>query len=67
LPIHLKHRPELLGGVNVITGKIFSLNHDETVKDVEFTAIPYYCQDNRADSGRIEVWMPEEQELVKPL
>ncbi|MEN6306386.1 MAG: beta-L-arabinofuranosidase domain-containing protein, partial [Anaerohalosphaeraceae bacterium] len=63
----LEYKPDLLGGVNVITGEIFSLNHDKTAKKAEFTAIPFYCQDNRPDSGRIEVWMAEEKNLAIPL
>ncbi|MBN2164189.1 MAG: hypothetical protein JXR25_13645 [Pontiellaceae bacterium] len=44
--LKLQSAPELFGGVNVITTG-------------EFTAIPFYCQDNRPGGGSIQVCLPE--------
>jgi DUF1680 family protein len=65
--VHLAFRPDLFGGVNVITGEASSLRQDRSPDTVLFTAIPFYCQDNRPGDGRLEVWLPETPELVKPL
>ena len=44
--LKLQSAPDLFGGVNVIRAG-------------EFTAIPFYCQDNRPGGGSIQVWLPE--------
>lgn len=65
--LRLAYRPDLFGGVNAITGEVSSLRQDHSPDKVEFTAIPFYCQDNRPGGGRLEVWLPEEPGLAKPL
>jgi hypothetical protein len=65
--VRLVYRPEIFGGANVITGDMFSLRRDSPPGKVEFTAIPFYCQDNRQGGGRLEVWLPETSDLAKPL
>jgi DUF1680 family protein len=65
-----EHRPELLGGVTVITGEgvcippsstalysRYSPNDVIVTTQVEITAIPYYAWANR-DAGPMQVWMP---------
>jgi DUF1680 family protein len=47
-------RPDLLGGVTVLTGKGIA----EGGKEVEFTAIPYYAWQNRGP-GAMAVWIRE--------
>ena len=63
-----EHRPELLGGVTVITGTALRLPEQawngqlyrpaRPEEKVPFTAIPYYAWDNRAP-GEMIVWVPE--------
>lgn len=54
-----EHRPGMLGGVTVITGKAVarSAGSDE-LKPVDLLAIPYYAWDNRG-GGEMAVWLPE--------
>jgi DUF1680 family protein len=62
-----EHRPELLGGVTVITGKAVARQADsEESKDVDLVAIPYYAWDNR-EGGEMAVWLPEDPELAVPI
>ena len=52
--LELQYAPDRFGGVNVIrAGKGMS---------DAFTAIPFYCQDNRPSGGTVEVWLPERSE-----
>ncbi len=66
-------RPDLLGGVDIIKGQAVSLEQpsdgsnaalnlpsSKTIvrKNVRFTAVPYYAQDNR-QPGEMEVWVAE--------
>ena len=66
-PFSLEYTPGLFAGVNLIKGQALSVQHDGRVEKVTLTAIPFYCQDNRAKTGRMEVWLPEKKELAKPL
>jgi DUF1680 family protein len=55
-----EHRPDLLGGVTVITGKALAKTRaDERPRQVSFTAIPYYAWDNRSP-GEMAVWLAED-------
>ncbi len=53
LPLNINHDKDMLGGVNVITGKTKVSN--ETI-----TAIPYYVWSNRG-IGTMRVWLPRVQ------
>ena len=78
--LHVQWRPDLLGGVNVIKGPALAfegrgLNNDSlyqpankvpTGKHVQFTAIPYYAQDNR-QPGQMEVWVAQDPSGTIPL
>lgn len=65
-----EHRPGLLNGVTVLTGKAQSLAYDaqgRITKDTQpFTAIPYYAWANRG-KGQMLVWLPESESAAKPL
>jgi len=53
-------KPELLGGVNVIEGAAWSRREQGDARQVRLTAIPFYCQDNRQQKTRLDVWIPEQ-------
>jgi len=58
--LRAEHRPEMLGGVTVITGKATAREAgSKTLPSVDLLAIPYYAWDNRA-GGEMAVWLPEE-------
>lgn len=52
-------KPDLLGGVNVVEGDAWSRQGSGEPKQVRFTAIPFYGQDNRAEKSPFDVWIPE--------
>ncbi len=49
------YRPQLLNGVNVITGQVA----DSTGKAKDFTAVPFYAIGNREAGAPYQVWMLE--------
>ena len=57
-------RPDLLGGVTVITGTAKRVRNGQPAEDVKITAIPFYAWDNRPPSGEMVVWMAESAEAV---
>lgn len=64
-------KPELLGGVDVITGEAEGTKRSDS-DEIEryprtFTAVPYYSWSHRG-RGQMEVWIPTEKEAaqVKP-
>jgi uncharacterized protein len=57
-------RPDLLGGVTVITGTAKRIRNGQTAEDVKITAIPFYTWDNRPPSGEMVVWIPENENLL---
>jgi DUF1680 family protein len=65
-------RPDLLGGITVIRGRIFGTRFTDggdavsTDKDVAFTAIPYYAWAHRGP-GQMIVWLAREPEQAWPL
>ncbi|MEN6306748.1 MAG: beta-L-arabinofuranosidase domain-containing protein [Anaerohalosphaeraceae bacterium] len=59
LSLQLDYQSGLFGGINLIKGRAFSRQQTGPAKEVEFTAIPFFCQDNREGGGTIEVWLPE--------
>ncbi len=62
--LSLVPNPDLLGGVNVIKGQALSRRAAEAPRQVQFTAIPYYCQDNRGPASRLDVWLGEQEHLA---
>ncbi len=62
-------RPDLLGGVAVITGKAQALAFDAggavTRAEQPFTAIPYYAWANRG-RGEMMVWIPRVDSAARP-
>ncbi len=70
-PLAARHRPDLLGGVTVVSGPAWALSPaawpDQLYlpstsvpgrTEVEFTAIPYFANANR-QPGEMCVWIPE--------
>jgi uncharacterized protein len=62
-------RPELLNGVEVVTGKAVALAYSESNKvtraEQQFAAIPYYAWANRG-RGEMEVWLAKTESAAKP-
>ena len=74
-----KHRPDLLGGVTVVTGEALALRRADWpealylpsgsvpgVDRVEFTAIPYFANANR-EPGEMRVWIAAAPGTAEPL
>lgn len=67
------YRPDMLGGIQVITGKAAAVGLHETTdkrmirQEIDFTAIPYYAWCNRG-ANEMVVWLPTRMEdaAVKP-
>jgi DUF1680 family protein len=77
-PLKTDTKSNLLGGITVIQGKAQSVRKTEwpdtlyrpatqasPLKEVEFTAIPYYANANR-EPGDLQVWMAETPDRVAP-
>ncbi len=64
-PLAAEHRPDLLGGVTVITGKAQRLRDSGGAEPVALTAIPYYAWDHRAP-GEMAVWLIEQPAACGP-
>jgi DUF1680 family protein len=62
--LSLVRKPDLFDGVNIIRGQARERGAEGTSKQTPFTAIPYYCQDNRGEAARVDVWIPEQEELA---
>ncbi|HOK94630.1 MAG TPA: glycoside hydrolase family 127 protein [Anaerohalosphaeraceae bacterium] len=60
-PLVLEYNPDFLGGVNCIKAEAFSIGPNGQAQNVTLTAIPFYCQDNRGNTARMEVWLPDEK------
>ena len=62
-------KPELLNGVEVVTGKAVALAYDAQGNigktEQEFTAIPYYAWANRG-RGQMMVWFPNNEASARP-
>jgi hypothetical protein len=69
-PLRAEFRPDLLGGVSVLTGRADALAMDaeQRVRKVTqpFTAIPYYAWAHRG-RGEMQVWMASEDRVATPL
>jgi len=62
-----EHRPKLLGGVTVLTGKASArIAGSDKSKPVDLLAIPYYAWDNRT-GGEMAVWLPTTPAHAKPI
>lgn len=63
-------KPQLLNGVEVITGQATSLKQTESgiqaTGNETFTAIPYYAWANRG-AGEMQVWLATKTEVARPL
>jgi hypothetical protein len=68
-PLTSEFRPNLLNGVQVITGRTMALAYDEkgtvTKTEQDFTAIPYYAWANRG-RGQMIVWLPRSEANARP-
>ena len=69
--LQAEFRPDLLGGVEVIRSRSFSVSRDQNGKLVEgaaqeLVAIPYYGWAHRG-SGQMTVWLAREMSAAKPL
>jgi hypothetical protein len=68
-PLTSVFRPNLLNGVQVITGRATALAFDEKgavmKTEQDFTAIPYYAWANRG-RGQMIVWIPRTEANAKP-
>ncbi|RYG73151.1 glycoside hydrolase family 127 protein [bacterium] len=58
-------RPDLLGGVTVLTGTVQQLGV-EGAKPVQATAIPFYANSNR-EPTKMEVWVADEKSKAVPM
>lgn len=71
VPLNTEFRPDLLRGVQVISGKVEAykiIDDKETVEKSEknFLAIPYYAWAHRG-KGEMTVWLAREEPTVNPL
>jgi len=62
-----RHRPELLGGVTVLTGRALAFHAGEDGRSVvtreqDFMAVPYYAWAHRGE-GEMAVWLPRRVKL----
>ena len=68
-PLGVEFRPDLLGGVAVVTGTAVIVSKDAAGKAVEaprpFLAVPYYAWANRGP-GQMLVWLPRTAAAVRP-
>jgi hypothetical protein len=62
-------RPDLLGGVQVVTGRAVALAYEAdgrlTRREQDFTAIPYFAWANRGP-GEMTVWLPSRETSARP-
>ncbi len=62
--LSLVHKPGLLGGINVVEGQASSRQAEAGPRPVRLTAIPFYCQGNRAPRSRVDTWIAENEDLA---
>jgi DUF1680 family protein len=60
--LEARHRPDLLGGVTVLTGRALALHPSEdgrsvTTREQDVLAVPYYAWAHRGE-GEMAVWLP---------
>jgi DUF1680 family protein len=67
--LNASFRPDLLNGVEIITGSSEALSYDAEGKvkraEQQFTAIPYYAWANRG-AGQMTVWVPTTEAVAHP-
>ena len=66
-PLQARPRPDLLGGVTVVTGRALALQASEDGRSVltreqDFLAVPYHVWAHRGD-GEMAVWLPRRVKL----
>jgi hypothetical protein len=63
-----EHRPDLLGGVTVVSGTakrgVFSDDGKLALKDERITAVPYFAWAHRGQ-GEMEVWIAREESAIR--
>jgi hypothetical protein len=68
--IAVEHRPDLLGGVTVLTGTVRAAFREKggavKVEPAEMTAVPYYAWCNRG-AGALAVWLARTPGRAQPL
>jgi hypothetical protein len=68
-PLSSAFRPDLLNGVQVVTGRAVALSYDAegkvTRREQDLTAIPYYAWANRGP-GEMVVWIPDRETSARP-
>lgn len=69
--LELVYKPDLLGGINVIsTTSAQSLKYESdgtlSVKPMKLTLIPYYAWDHRGAKGSMTVWLADDVSAVQP-
>jgi hypothetical protein len=68
-PLSSEFRPDLLNGVQVVTGQAVALAYDAegkvTRRKQAFTAIPYHAWANRGP-GEMLVWIPDRETSARP-
>jgi DUF1680 family protein len=66
-PLQAEVRPDLLGGITVLTGQVRALSRGKdgavATEDAAFTAIPYYAWAHRK-VGEMAVWLPRTESAV---
>jgi len=70
-PLKAEYRPDLLNGVEVITGKVFGVKRGGEGKSLlkteqDFMAIPYYAWAQRG-KGEMAVWLARDLSAARPL
>jgi DUF1680 family protein len=69
VPLEAAFRPNLLNGVEVITGRAIGFQRlpsgEVASREQSFTAIPYYAWANRGP-GEMTVWIPDRDARVRP-
>ena len=62
-PLKAEYRPDLLGGIVVVTGKALTANSDGKFVQRPFAAIPYYAWSNRGE-GKMAVWLRRSRQSI---
>jgi len=63
VPLETRWRSDLPGGLMAITGRVRALQGDGTLREQDFTAIPYYAWAHRGP-GEMAVWLARDREAL---
>lgn len=63
--LRTEQRPDLLGGITVITGTAQRIGADGKVSDAAITAVPYHLWNHRG-AGQMTVWIPRTADAENP-